>query len=380
MTTYEIRFTDTAFFREPRPMEAAGSNELLSIFPPPTRSVVGMLRTAIGDHVGVDWQQYGKGNGRTCKNVDCDLIEEIGDASGFGKLRVRGPWLYHQGQRLYPVPANLMQEKESGGIVRLQPEDRLTHCDLGQTFLCSPPQNKAALKEIEGYWLSAAGFEAWSQGKTPEAEHLISEDELWSTEPRLGIARDNQKGTTLESMLFQTAHVRPRAELSLRVQVHGVSQALLPKQVFPRFGAEGRVAELRRVEDVDLVAPSAPSSTRIALFIGTALSLGDQADSLETLRSGLLPGFKLGPDGIWAGNLGGQQLEFVSACVGRVCAEGGWDLVRRTPRPLVPMLPEGSVYFLTPQCSERLDASSLHDSNQGHEAIIGRGEILLGTY
>ena len=45
------RFTplDTWFFRESRPHGSIGSSELGSVFPPPVRTLLGALRTLIGD-------------------------------------------------------------------------------------------------------------------------------------------------------------------------------------------------------------------------------------------------------------------------------------------------------------------------------------------
>ena len=61
MTTAKtLRLTafDTLFFRESRPFDAIGGSELASVFPPPPRTVLGAVRSAIGDALGADWKQF----------------------------------------------------------------------------------------------------------------------------------------------------------------------------------------------------------------------------------------------------------------------------------------------------------------------------------
>ena len=53
---------DTWFFRESRPHGSIGSSELGSVFPPPVRTLLGALRTLIGDtwlqRNSKSWRQF----------------------------------------------------------------------------------------------------------------------------------------------------------------------------------------------------------------------------------------------------------------------------------------------------------------------------------
>jgi CRISPR-associated protein Cmr3 len=49
---------DTWFFKESRPLEAVGGAQLRSMFPPPARTLIGAVRTALGDAQGVHWPDY----------------------------------------------------------------------------------------------------------------------------------------------------------------------------------------------------------------------------------------------------------------------------------------------------------------------------------
>ena len=100
-----LRPRDTWFFRESRPIDATGRVE--SLFPPPMRSVMGMLRTLIGRSVGLrDWRAFAAGNPvRHRRSNAIDLKGVMGSAEGFGALRLRGPWLRLEDRRFVPAPA-----------------------------------------------------------------------------------------------------------------------------------------------------------------------------------------------------------------------------------------------------------------------------------
>ena len=76
---------DTWFFREARPHGSVGNSELGSQFPPPVRTLLGALRTAIGDawfaRHGGDWRGLAD---------DSALQAHIGLGDDLGPLRAVG--------------------------------------------------------------------------------------------------------------------------------------------------------------------------------------------------------------------------------------------------------------------------------------------------
>ena len=56
--TWRFEAADTLFFKESRPIESVGASQLGSQFPPPARTLIGAIRTAIGDQMGGDWHGY----------------------------------------------------------------------------------------------------------------------------------------------------------------------------------------------------------------------------------------------------------------------------------------------------------------------------------
>ena len=63
LTPYQINFepVDSWFFRESRPHDAAGAAQLSSLFPPPIRTLAGAFKTLIGNSLGINWQQFARG-------------------------------------------------------------------------------------------------------------------------------------------------------------------------------------------------------------------------------------------------------------------------------------------------------------------------------
>ena len=55
MEQWVFSASDSWFFKEARPMETVGASRLDSLFPPPAKTVIGAIRTSIGDALGVDW-------------------------------------------------------------------------------------------------------------------------------------------------------------------------------------------------------------------------------------------------------------------------------------------------------------------------------------
>lgn len=105
--TCHFEALDTWFFRESRPQGSIGASELGSVFPPPVNTLLGAVRTAIGDAFhqqhGTDWRQFAELNA---------LQAIIGFADNLGPLRCEGPFLSLKGERLYPAPANLMRKDD----------------------------------------------------------------------------------------------------------------------------------------------------------------------------------------------------------------------------------------------------------------------------
>ena len=354
---------DTWFFREARPFGAATGGELSSGFPPPAHTVAGAVRTLIGAAHGVDWERFAD------DSEYADLKRSIGVGDDLGQLHIGGPYPMWKEERLYPAPLHLLAK--TGQYTVLQPGEPV-ECDLGRVRL---PQLATALpgaKPLDHTWLDGPNLRRVLQGQVPEIIYRSSD--LYAEESRLGIARNNEKRTAAEGLLYHTRHLRPQPELAIGVTVSGIPVELHPARGVTRFGGEGRAGAVT-VDDAHPLPPvSKIGGSNLLLVLLTHADFGGQW---------LLPGFTPGEqDGVrvWRGRLCDIDLILHSAVLGKAVREGGWDLLRRQPRPVRSLIPAGSVYFCSVEGDVRAAVTALHGRQAGHATALGRGELAVGFW
>ncbi|MDO4723842.1 MAG: type III-B CRISPR module-associated Cmr3 family protein [Comamonadaceae bacterium] len=377
---------DTWFFRESRPHGSVGSSELGSVFPPPVRTLAGALRTLIGDA----WYSRHGGNWRSFQ-PGSPLANIIGYGDDLGPLRLGGPFITLDGQRLYPAPANLMckQQGDATHYFLLALGEPVV-CDLGRVHLPQFPRQVPGLDElagsapVQGGWLTQQGMQNVLNGQAPKAEDVKEASALFVSEPRLGIARDNRRKGVQEGLLYQTRHLRLRPGVGVELHLHGLADAsLLPERTVIRLGGEGRQAALQVRQASGALLPFAPVHVQPAqtavLYALTPLPCSAE------LPAGIPPQFKPAtcapangsgpPAQVWEGALAGQRLRILSVANGRALREGGWDLASHRARPVHSLLAPGSALYVQGLDGQPLQASAFAQ----HADASGRGQFLLGA-
>ena len=371
---------DTWFFKESRPLEAIGGAQLGSSFPPPVRTLIGAVRTALGDAYGVQWQDYARHEAHPLRAL-------MGSPAELGPLRFEGPYLMHQGQRLYPAPLSLMvreaDESQQPEYTQLRPGERPQSCDLGWVRL--PQKVNAQLagaKPAEGMFLTAAGLQAALQGHKLRPADIRQAKDLFSNESRLGIAREHHTKRPQDGMLYQTRHVRPRADTALGLHLRGLDGqqfAQLPRQGMARLGAEGRLAAWSREKAQPLPAVAIKGQRLLlCLLTHAAFERGWLPDGFTAVTTEL----NGKPWTHWQGELAGKPVRLISAVTGKPVREGGWNLVEQKPRELRGLVPAGSCYFLELDSAQDAQhvARAMHGAQWGQETAWGRGQVVVGSW
>ena len=338
MLTLAFHPVDTWFFRESRPMDSQGGTSLGNQFPPAPATLMGALRTRIGDMLGADWQNIGS------------LPSWWGDADQWGDLKLEGPWLRLGKEDFVPCPAHLLRQNDpASGYVMLMPGD-MVHCDLGQVRLPALPNGTPpGVKPLDDHWLPRSALSPLLTGQLPgHKTPAVNTSALLADEYRLGIAIDHSKRAVVDGQLYQTRHLRPRQSLAVMVSLHGLpaeqEQALirdLATQPLLRLGGEGRMAEVEVVERPTPVGQGTPPKKAKLLAV-------TQAPMAIVPEQWPLPGFiKQKRDDLdcWQGELGGYPLTLIAMATGKGRRQGGWDLTRHQPRPVHNVLPAGTVFF-----------------------------------
>lgn len=380
MSTTTLRFTalDTLFFRESRPFEAIGGSELASLFPPPPRTVAGAIRSAIGDALGADWQAFHNDlDGYTIG--DATLRSRIGYGDDLGHLRMKGVGLAENGVRLYPAPLFLLC-KDKDSVLRRLEIGKADSTNLGRVRLPRLPEGCADYKPLENVWLTSADLEKVLQGVVPDTGDLRSAAKLFSEEPRLGIARDNQLRTAQKGLLYQSRHIRPNRKvgLSIEADVTGLEDVKISRLVV-RLGGEGRMVGIESINPPPSF-PDAPKPTGQEHGLIIILVTPARFDG----RAWLPIGFTQQEDNgcrVWRGVVSGISLTIHCAVLGKPLREGGWDMAAKCPRPVQSLLPAGSAWFCTVDNGDLAKAIvALHDKQIGEDQQLGRGRIVCGLW
>ena len=375
---------DTWFFRESRPLDAVGGAQLTSHFPPPARTLIGAIRTTLGDALHANWADYRV-------NPEHPLRALIGSPDDLGPLHFTGPYPMKDGQRLYPAPLVVMQRQEADAagkaqvdFTRLQPGDAPVACDLGRVRLPIKQRDLPGAKPLEGQWLTAAGLKAVLDGGTPRAADMIDAKALCSAEPRLGIALEHATRRPIDGLLYQTRHVRPGADVAVGITLEGFDPLHWPAHLFAakglaRLGGEGRPAAWERQAPDALPATDLPHGhKRLMLCL-----LGPTRFTQGWLPDGFAPQTDADGQGTgWLGELAGRPARLVCAVTGKPVREGGWSLAGDRPRDLHALVPAGSCYFLEFERAEdaRAVAQACHGRQIGQDTAWGGGQVAVGRW
>lgn len=368
---------DSLYFRGSRPHSAAGASTLPSEFPPSSSTLSGAVRTRLGDALNIRWDEIKELEGKaqtTQEFSGINLGELIGSSRDTGLLSFSESRLYKNKERLYPVPAVLLQTGE-GQIVRLE-LGKAVHCDLGIVRLPQLPKDIANAKPLENAWLTEAGLKLFIEGKLPKAEHIIHASDIYSHESRLGIGRDVSLGTVKSGLLYQTEHLRLSDGVEFAIEVlmpEAVAQPFMSdveRSSLQRFGGEGRMAYLRTQEVETATKVSEIKQPNLLMLLTDMLQHSDFAD---TPIAGLSRTQHNDID-CWEGELHGVPVRLHAVVSGKTKRFGGWDIRHNRPRDVQSYIPAGSCFFV-----EALNSASLAQltgSQIGRRIDFGFGTLL----
>lgn len=347
---------DTLFFRDGSPFSAGetGQMEVRGLFPPNATTVVGALRAAFARRLG--WARGA---------WPAHIIAKLGDGEALHPLSFAGPYLDREGHSLFPAPLHLLKgqggerhaERAPASLALLGPKGEARETDIGRIRLLEPRDGSVSgLKPLEDAYLTLDAMQAVLAGEVPHPAGVIEANELWASEARIGIHRDDTTRTTKQNALYHATHVRLSPVVSLVMGVAGYDGEV-PQ--LATMGGESRMVGLESVEDFPLPAGPPPLG-RYTVSLLTPARFGD--DGWRT------PG----------GELPGLPGKIMAACVGKPLMIGGWDSEARAPKPLEPHLPPGSTWFMETERSS--DLTAFHGRHIGENTRWGYGQILIGAW
>lgn len=335
-----------------------GYTNIRSIFPPFITTLQGAIRTSLALERG--WRPG---------NI-AGWPLELGGPDGLGSLKLRGPYLFYDGQPYFPVPLLLLGKK--GNYTRLVPGAQVD-CDLGCVRLPVPMQDIEGAKLVEDAYLSQQGLKEILEGGIPSQNAIKNQDYFYFEEPRVGLERMDDSRTAVEGRLYNSVHIRPKQETALVVYVAGIPSdwRVAGHRTVP-LGGEGRLANVEiRAGDPLEILPPVPSlisgkdgKLRFTVILITPGWYGEAESIKEVICQG--------PPGVPG--------HCLAACIGKVQQVGGWDMLNHQPRPLTSVIPPGSLWFYEADAQDAGQVVRSHGQCLSPKGDYGFGQIVIGRW
>ncbi|MFQ3534775.1 MAG: type III-B CRISPR module-associated protein Cmr3 [Aggregatilineales bacterium] len=314
---------DVWFFRDNKPFTAAQNFVARSLFPPSPQTVLGALRTAFLEQIGVNWAEFGQGNVQT----------EVGTPTDLNGFAVQAPFVarYKNGtvERFFRAPLDLMKNKEKPTDYRLlRPADTFdwftdSPFDGWRPLVFSGVEPDANYEETSD-WLSESQFTAYLDGQEALGQ-LSKSSSIFEREARVGLALNRARRANERGYFYQAEFIRMAANCGL---LAGVNKPLFAQQGVMDIGGESRGAYYYTVPEAPQpLQRHTQGRVRIILLTPAYFSRGWQPASEDWSP--------------WVGKGG----KLVSLAIGKPQPLSGWDVAGNQPRPLRNYLPAGSVFF-----------------------------------
>ncbi len=351
---------DVLMFRDGRPFNAGENNAAQSLFPPSAFTVQGMLRALYIEQSDIKWAGA---------ITDPRIIEAIGTPDDLGGFRMGGPYLVRRTgnayERLFPFPADLVGDGRGRWRVPSPVEDLQVRVDgLSLHGLDVDPDEEAPDRPL---WLTESDLYDYVEGRSVEG---VEQEELFCYEYRTGIGIDQTQRSVSDGLLYAAKFVRLQTDVALVVWLPDDSP-LAPlfansQHHTMRFGGEGHMAVISRLNDNDLYTQSFPSQPPDDKYKVVFLTP-------TYFAGGTLP--------IMQNDVVRQSL--ISASYGNALSIGGWNLSERKPRSIYRYLPAGSVMLFDAARADNAKVSSpLVDQPEDSLPLLplGFGEFIYGSW
>ena len=344
---------DTLSFRGGRSFGPAQQAE--SELPSP-QTLAGAVRTFLLKAHNVDLEKFG-GRVKKYGSFD-DALSEYGDpVRGLVDMKINGPWLNLNKKLLVPVPSNLRADKSRNGVqnsrhlFRLDPMRNLPPGWGPRESGLHPlwHYGRESLKSVSGY-ITLDGLQNFLEGNVPDVHAIISKEDLYEIDRRVGIGVNASRKAVDEGMIYTAGMLALKRKVAFCAELTGSYDLIEPicqKGVLMKFGGEGRYVKISVAEESSWPSIQTNSGDGDLLFLTT-----------PAYFNGWKP----------------RDITCIAASVSHPEGISGWDLAQGGPKPNRFMVPAGSVYFLPK------GAHIPHSLVENHDKLVGWGHYLKGNW
>lgn len=313
---------DTLFFRDGRPFSMGEETWAEGIFPPPPSVFLGAIRSAL-------------------LSLQPELFTNMSDNDPTTDISIENiHFAYDQADYLrFICPGDIVRKKKE------QESHLLTLKKNAKTnsYLLDYLPTSSFNGEVESFpphfFLDHASFEDYLNG-----EFLGRPEEMpVYFEPKIGIGRTKVNNTVIEGKLYRVGLQRYMHDNGNKLffNIHYNLPTPLASLIkdnrlaFAKAGAENKAVEATILSSYPKV--TLPKFTRKDCIFKILLI------SPAIFKNAWIPDF-IDPHS-FKGTFHGIQVKFISAITGKPMAIGGFDMLRKEPKPMAKAVPAGSVYF-----------------------------------
>jgi len=328
-----ISALDTLFFRDGKPFSMGEETWADGVFPPYPSVFYGALRTwYIANHPG---------------GFSDEIIGESANIKITG-LHYRLSTRLFDGLYL-PLPLDLVEPKDKSEEEQSE-EEREKKCRVVKLELLQSsaltnhplpallqPSNQQEVETIEDGFISSDKFNHYLQGTLQETIIRRLKD-VAQAEPKVGIGRVDSTNTAQEGKLYRVGMHRA-TDFEMVLEVEMPTGQFQYTTAFIKLGGEGKIAAIEEKGRMDALKIEKNTISlkpgRFKLYLATP----------ALLKNGWQPNLK----GL------GIKAELVAAVLGKPVHIGGFDMVKKAPKPMLKAVPAGSVYYYeTDEPAERI--------------------------
>jgi CRISPR-associated protein Cmr3 len=364
-----LKPVDTFFFRNHKSMNAGEDSFASGVFPPRPGTVYGALRSAY-IHKKSNFSTFAAG-------TDSELVRWMGTPSRHGEFALQSIFLQDDQDLIFPLPLDNQVVLNTGGAAQAKPL-RLIF-DPEKKELGSDRSSFRLYGVTEEKSVSTAGNFVYRDDLIQSLLHpsplpAYSLERWLVKEAKVGIAHNWRTRQAREGMFYSYDALRFK---------DGKNSSLVA------FIGQG--PDFSGVEMASLGAKQRPWSLRAESRPELGVSREDLVKSIE--QTGIARIIIVTPalwkygvrPACWDSNKDALLLEdreypVLAAAIGRPLLEGGWDIVRRRPKPRCNAVPPGSVLYVEVRPgSARNLVDAVHEANFSDRlAQEGYGFALVG--
>lgn len=322
--TIKLEALDTLFFRDGKPFSMGEDSWADGIFPPPPSVIYGALRTA--------WASE--------NNIPLNEIDEKTKDLVIHKIN-----LQFENNVYYPMPLDLVVEKVTtevnaqrertnkynAHILDKFPENYLTSNPFGQ--LITYKNENIQIETLENGIIQKTEFMNYLGQNSND--YIIKTIETYlKTESKIGIGRDNFSNNVSDGMLYRVGMKRV-INFSFIIELGGLK--FLEAGIL-KLGAEAKTANYQIVPDEFVKAKynMQKSDLSVSKF---KLILSSPA----YFEQGSIPSWI--DKSTFIGKYNNTSLKLINCIIGKPILQGGFDMKTRKPKPMIKLVPAGSIYF-----------------------------------